>query len=154
MSRFSFRLMPLLQLREQTRDQLALEVGKAVEAIHRVETQILEIDNQLTQLRQHAAATLAEDRPSVDRMLAQGRFDMQLRADRHGLMETLTKLNEELTRRKRRLADAEAEVRQLERLRESQQLAHTEEQLRRNQIEMDERASARFMMARRESMEG
>lgn len=149
MSRFTFRLLPLLKLREQTRDQFALEVGKAVEAITRVEQQVQELDDQLNEIRQHSAKTLAQAQPSVDRMLAQGRFDMQLRADRHGMQQTLHQLNEELNRRRARLADAEAEVKQLERLRDTQQLAHHEELQRRQQIEMDERASARFVIARR-----
>lgn len=149
MKRFVFRFESLLDLRRKDRDTAGGEVGKALEAIRRIDEQTRVLESQRADQRRDAAAALAEAFPSADRMLNQGRFDLQLQAQQVDLVQTRSKLEAELVRRRQVLVQCEAEVRRLERLREIHQETHTHESQRREQAEIDDHASARFMLAAR-----
>ncbi|WP_283432900.1 flagellar export protein FliJ [Neorhodopirellula lusitana] len=160
---FQFRFDSLLQLRERQRDEVGNEVGKANEAIRRVDEQIEQLQQERDQLRAQAAGVIAGQtqtgttdatptRPanlSVDRMLQQGRYDLQLQTEQMSLRQTRGTLMQELDRRQTLLVAAEAEVKKLERLRETRQTEHTKLQLQREQAEADDLTTARMVIARR-----
>lgn len=156
MSRFKFRFDALLDLRARQRDEAGADVGKASEAMDRIESQIADIDQQLRESRDAAASAIASASLSADRMLHQGRFDLQLQAEKQSLQQTLAQLAQELERRRGLLMQCEAEVKRLERLRESQQTQHRTEQARREQAVIDDQAAGRHRMNRihRQSTEG
>jgi len=151
MKSFRFRFAPILEWRCQQRDAAGADVGKAAEAIARVEAQVQQIDQQLQELRQHAGESMLGDSLTVDRMLHHGRYDLQLQAERQALQETRKKLDEELERRRQVLVEAETEVKRLEQLRERQAAEYELRAQQRAQAESDELTSARFLIARRRS---
>ncbi|MEM6777797.1 MAG: flagellar export protein FliJ [Planctomycetota bacterium] len=144
MSRFVFRLESLLELRRRERDEAGVEVGKANEAIDRIELQVADLDRQLRDSRDAAASVMASPGLSPDRMLQQGRFALQLESERHSLVQTLQQLHTELDRRRSILVTCEAEVRRLERHREVRLLEHQRTLQRIQQRSDDDQAASRY----------
>ncbi|TWT83405.1 flagellar biosynthesis chaperone [Planctomycetes bacterium CA13] len=135
--KFHFRFASILDLRRRERDEAGGMVGEANAAIGKVEDQIEAIEQERKQLAIDDAEKRVGD-VSVDRLLARGRYDLQLQADIHELRETRLKLIEELERRQQRLRDAETEVKKFERMMEMDLHHFRNEINRREQIEIDE----------------
>lgn len=150
---FRFRFDSILQLRNRQRDEAGVEVGKANEAIRRIDQQFNELQSQRDDLRRLAAGIIAGDQGhatlSVDRMLQQGRYDLQLQAEQMSLRQTRSTLEDELERRRGILMDAEADVKRYERLRATRQAEYTQAELKREQDESDDLTSARMTIAKR-----
>ena len=157
---FQFRFDSILALRCRERDEAGRELGKANEAIRRVDEQIQELQLKRDEIRKLAAGMFQNDtdgRPersstqsiSVDRVLQQGRYDLQLQAEQIGLRATKETLVKELQRRREVLIDAEAEVKRLERLRETQKIEYRYLELQREQAESDDLTTARLIIAHR-----
>lgn len=159
---FQFRFDSLLSLRARQRDDAGIEVSKALEAISRVDTQIAELQKQRNEIRLLASGMfVSKDGPkdggmegsvahvSVDRVLQQGRYDLQLQAEQMSLRQTKETLARELQRRRDVLIAAEAEVKRLERLRETRKAEHEQTQLKREQDESDDLTIARMIIAKR-----
>lgn len=145
-----FRFASLLQWRERQRDEAGAAVGQALEAIARIEQQRQEILQ--AQVDARASATTARIGViAVDRLIADGRFAVQLELELRGLDETRQQLLEALDQRQQRLVLAEAEVKRFERLRELDREAEHREQQRRDQLSLDEAVTNRYLMQRREA---
>lgn len=149
---FRFRFESLLALHCRRRDELGGELGKASEAIRRVDEQIELLQTQRDELRSQTAGRFASSEQegatqvSVDRMLQEGRYDLQLAAEQNGLRATREKLEVELQRRRGLLIEAEAEVKRLQRLRETQAQQHRQLVLRAEQAEADDLTTARMVI--------
>ena len=143
---FKFRFETLLDLRRRERDQAGAEVGQANEAIRRIDQQREELNQKRIEIRQSASASRL-GRVSVDRLLAAGRYDIQLEADANALNDTRGKLIQELARRQGKLRQAEAELKRFEKLRQQDRERHEAELRRREQAEADDATSRRFAMA-------
>ncbi|MFK8112581.1 MAG: flagellar export protein FliJ [Rubripirellula sp.] len=144
---FLFRFDSILQLRRRQRDEVGSAVGKANEAIQRIDLEIEEIEKE----RIDAAKKAAEGRVgtvSVDSLLSTGRYDLQLQADTNALQETRAKLVQELERRQAALQVAEAELKRFEKLEDNEKKAYQAELLRREQLESDDANSRRFTIQR------
>src|SRR6056297_2525747 len=137
---FQFRFASILDLRRRQRDQVGSELGKANEAIRRIDEQMEMIRQQPTYERVGAV--------QVEGLLAVGRYDMQLQADIGQLDQTRAELVIERDRRQRLLLDAEAEVKRFERLEEIEREAARMQMLRREQADADERSSQAYVLAR------
>ncbi len=145
---FQFRFATLLQLRRRTRDEAGADLGKANEAILRIDEQTESLmAERSVMLEQAGKARIGS--VSIDSILSQGRYDMQLQADMQSLRETRAKLAEELLRRQQRLIEAEADVKRFERLKEHEWKVYRAEQQKLEQAEADESAATRYMMERR-----
>lgn len=136
----SFRFQSLLELRERERDEVGLEVGKVLEAIAQIETQIAEVDRQ-TDLHRHASGGDRTGTISVQGLLDHGRFTMQLIQDRQKLEAARKQLNDEYELRRQRLAVAQAEVKRFDILKDRQTQQERETAKRREQEISDEAAS-------------
>lgn len=145
---FQFRFAALLQLHRRHRDEAGIAVGKANQAIGRIDVEMTQLAERRRQLRNQSSGSRVGE-ISVDRVLAHGRFDSVLLADLHSLRETRGQLEQELQRRKQVLIQAEIEVKRYERLEEKDRRGYVESQQRREQAELDEAASVRFEMGRR-----
>lgn len=152
---FQFRFDSILRLRCRERDDAGVEVGNANEAIRRVQEQINEIQQQRDEIRIESSGLLASGTNSagnatfaVDRILQRGRFDLQLQAEMVALEQTVVSLKQERDRRLDLLVLAEAEVKRIERLRETQQAEYYQDELKREQAEADDMTTARMVIAR------
>lgn len=145
---FRYRFQSILSLRAQQRDEAGAAVGKALEAIHRIDEQMEAIANERELLRDHATRERTGN-VSVDGLLTHGRYDLQLQAQIQSLTTTRAELQRELERRQQTLLDAEAEVKRFERLEERDRLEYRNEQSRREQAESDDAVASRYTLSRR-----
>lgn len=139
----TFRFQSLLELRERERDEVGLEVGKVLEAISKVESQITEIDDLLGRQRQ-ADMRDRTGSVSVQGLLDHGRYSAQLEHDRKQLEVTLGQLTQEYERRRELLAASQAEVRRFEILKDRMHAESLATAKRREQ-EVSDEAAARIM---------
>ncbi|TWU45944.1 flagellar biosynthesis chaperone [Novipirellula aureliae] len=148
MKNFQFRFLSILNLRRRERDEAGGMVGEANAAIAKVQSQIETIEEERRMLSVEEQTTRVGD-ISVDRLLAKGRYDLQLQADIQGLRETLGKLADELDRRQVRLRQAETEVKKFERMMEIDSDRYRNEMDRQEQMELDEMSNRRGAISRR-----
>jgi flagellar FliJ protein len=144
---FQFRFASILQLRRQQRDEAGAAVGQANEAIRRVDDQIKSIGSQRHALREGAGDNRIGS-VSVDTLLADGRYDLQLEADMQALQKTRSELFQELERRQAVLIAAESEVKRFERLEGKERAAFNAEASRREQAAADEATARRYTIER------
>ena len=144
---FQFRFASILMLRRQQRDEAGGIVGKANEAIERIDQQAEAIDEQRKVARSESHR-IREGSVSVDQLLTAGRYEMQLDADLQSLAQTRTQLVQELERRQQLLGAAEAEVKRFEKLEENERIENHAEMTRREQAELDEVTASRFAFRR------
>ncbi len=140
-----FRFASLLQWRERQRDEAGGAVGQAVQAINRIDEQSRELQSQIAEARSLSGQMRVGD-VSVNRLLADGRFAMQLELELRSLAETKTKLSEALVARQAMLAIAEAEVKRFEKLREIDREREAKEAQRREQLSIDEAVTNRYLL--------
>ena len=139
---FKYRFQSILKLRENERDEARGLVAEAYEAIRQIESRREDLTAERTLLGQNTiqrrAGTLL-----MDRLLADGRYDMQLASDDAQLVVAKEKIELELHRRQQVLTNANAAVRQLEILREKEILESDAKQLKIAQRNLDEIAARR-----------
>ena len=145
--KFHFRFAPILQLRQQARDDAGMAMGQAIAAIKRIDEQSSEIETQRQTLRQNDQTRIGN--VSVDSLLAGGRYDLQLLTQLESLAQTKNQLLQELDRRRQALVAAEAEVKRFERLEEKDRQQFVVEQAKREQAELDDATSRKYAMIRR-----
>jgi len=144
--KFQYRFAALLELRRRQRDEAGAAVGQANEAIARIDQQREALNQQRTDLRQQTVPP-REGRLSVDRLLAAGRFDMQLEADERALLHTRGELIQELARRQQKLILAEAELKRFEKLQARERQRFDAELRRREMAESDDATSRRYTLS-------
>ncbi len=134
---FKFRFATVLQLRENERGVARAAMAEAYAALRQVEARRDELVAERSLLDsdslQRRSGTL-----SVDRLLSDGRYERQLAADLTQLKATAEKIEAEITRRQTMLTEANAAVRQMELLKEKEQLAWNELQAKISQANLDE----------------
>ena len=144
---FQYRFASILELRRRQRDDVGAAVGQAHEAIRRVDEQTATIESERRSLRQSSQTQRLGD-VSVDGLLVQGRYDLQLQAQIQSLARTRGELVQELQRRRHALVAAEAEVRRFEKLEEKDRVAFRMATLRREQAESDDANTSRYIIDR------
>lgn len=139
---FKYRFNAILQLRENERDTVRGLVAEAYEALRQIELRREELrserKNHELESSQRRAGTL-----SMDRLLADGRYDLQLAADDAQIVAASQKIEVELQRRQQLLADANAAVRQMEILRDNELASWNTRQAKIAQANLDEIAARR-----------
>jgi len=144
MSRFQFRFEALLRLRENERDAARQEISDAFRALDILEEQQFALEQQRQQLRVDSQQRIARPQFSVDTLLNQGRYDLQLQAEIQAIQKNCATVQREIERRQAKLQAADVEVKRLERLREKQLRDWSIAELAAQQKEFDELASMRF----------
>ena len=122
-------------------------MGKAEEAIQRVDAQIESLSAEQISLRENADAS-RKGAVSVDNLLSKGRYDMQLQAEISTLQQARSQLVQERSRRQKCLVDAEAELKRFEKLEKNDRAAYAAETVRREQAAADDDAGRRHTLTR------
>lgn len=125
------------------------EVADADQAIQILQQQATGIESQRVAAREASSLQRTSPTVSVDRLLNEGRYDLQLVAQLRDLAAQVDKIAGERERRLGKLREANAEVRRLERLKERQQAEWKKNQLAAEQAFLDETATARFLQQSR-----
>ena len=141
MSKFKFRLETLLKLREGIRDERRAALAEAFHAEQLLEGRILEIDGEHSSLREQRSQIASSGDVAVDQLLEIQRYEAILAAELKTLAGQREMLETEITRRREATAEADQEVRVLEKLRERQQQRHDSQEELKLLKELDEFAS-------------
>ncbi len=141
MSQFRFRLASLLRLREATRDERRAELAHAYQAdqalADRQQGLLGAIDDNRRRLRLAARPGTV----NVDHLLGGHRHELLLIAQKELVDRQRQQLLAEIDRRRERLAEADREVKALEKLRERQQGRFISARNQREQKLLDEVAA-------------
>jgi len=140
MAKYKFRLATLLRLRENTRDERRAELAEAYRADNLLKERIGNIDSEMDALKSRQQATAAPGAVNVDLLVESQRYEISLRAEKTHFQQQRKTIAEEIDRRQQRLIEANREVRVLEKLRETQENRHREEEERQEAKVLDEAA--------------
>lgn len=144
---FHFRFATLLELRRRQRDEAGAALGQAHEAIRRIDEQVELIRLERLDLRSNGGPSRT-GLLSVDRLLVQGRYDLQLEARIESLKRTREELNQEVQRRLSALVTAETEVKRFEKLEQRDRALDQQERLRYEQAAIEDAISCRSILER------
>ena len=141
MSKFKFRLSTLLRLRETTRDECRTELAQAYRADEIVEREQERLAAELAELENESRSAASPGELDVDRLLETRRYSSVLNAQRKHAAGQRDVIAEEIERRRRKLVEANREVRVLEELRDRQLHRHRDNENRLEIKALDEVAA-------------
>jgi flagellar protein FliJ len=141
MGKFKFRLATLLRLREVTRDECQTQLAQAYRADEIVEHEQERIKTELAELENESRSAASPGELDVDRLLEARRYGLVLGAQQRNATAQREAIAEEIERRRRKLVEANREVRVLEELRGKQQERHRESESRLEVKALDEVAA-------------
>jgi flagellar export protein FliJ len=142
MTKFSFRLKTLLRLRQAGRDERRAELAQACQAEEILRKEGRQLATELEELAQRCRAKSSPGRVDVDTLLDARRYELVLRAGSQRLDQQLQAVAAEIQRRRAALAEADREVRVLEKLRQKQYDRHRDE-MNRQEIKLLDEVAAR-----------
>ncbi len=144
MSRFVFRLASLKHLRENTRDERREELAQAYQAEQILNEQLNQIEREIGSLRDMARTKAQPGKINVDSLIGAHRHELLLDAQRREHVERGKLIGAEIERRRVLVAQADTDVRVLERLEAKKNLQHMEKEEKKETRFMDEIAGNRF----------
>jgi flagellar export protein FliJ len=133
-----FRLATLLKLREATRDERRGALAEAFRAEAVLAENIRGVDEELASLAGDYRQATLPGRIDVDRLLDHQRREALLAAQKSEYLRQRELVLAEVERRREALAQADRDVRMLEKLREKQALADAEDAARAAAKQLDE----------------
>ena len=145
MSAFTFRLAPVLRLREATRDERRGQLAEALRLEAELSERIAHVESDLNLAVRAAQAAASPGTVNVDRLIDAGRYELTLRGERHQMQLQMQALGDEIERRRAVLAAADRDVRVLEKLREHQLERHEADERKREQRVLDEAGLRNFV---------
>ncbi len=138
MNGFKFRLATLKKLREAIRDQRRAELGEALRAEAILEEQITALDRAMQSMLEECRAASGPGPVDVDRLTQAHLHSLLLEGQKRFLEHHRQQLAEEIQRRRDVLAQADREVRILERLEAKYAHRHQRRQLHQEIRHLDE----------------
>jgi len=139
---FKYRFDAVLKLREEERNAARAMIAEANEALRQIEERRQQLADERSQLT--LSSTVRRSGPlSMDRLLADGRYDRQLAADDTQMLAAKEKIEIELERRQQALVIANVAVRQIEILRDKDVALWVAAQEKIAQSNLDEIAARR-----------
>ena len=144
----SFRLEPMLKLREQTRDERRRELAPAYEAQRILEDQLAEISSEQETSLRHTRRLAAPGELSVEGLLNSRRYESQLKSRVAELQQQMSQVLAEVERRRILLMEADRDVKVLEKLREREREQQVETARKREGKQLDEAALRGYLRER------
>ena len=143
MASFQFRLATLLRLREAWRDERRTHLADAQRAEQLILERLAAIDEELSASRRQYVDAARSHTMNVDLLTDLARYEMILKAQRQSADQQRQAVVAEVQKRRAALVAADRDVRVLEKLRETQQQRHGEEEALREFKRLDELAVLR-----------
>ena len=141
---FTFRLDPLITLRDNILKECQSELAKAYSARRILEEAMQEVEKQLTEgIATARKLTQAGQKVQVDYLLGIRRQEMFLRANQNDLMQKMKIVDEEIERRRLAVVTANKELKIVEKLKEKRYEKYLEEESKKEMKMMDEIAGNR-----------
>jgi flagellar protein FliJ len=141
MSRFHFRLEPLLKLRESRRDECRAALAEAFRVDEVLRKQFDGLERDLAALREYCRTKSAPGGVDIDRLVEAQRYELVTRSQQRSIVQQRETVAAEIERRRQALVEADREVRVLEKLRERQAEQHRREEELREAKRLDEVAT-------------
>lgn len=143
MNKFQFQFETLQRLREAARDERRGHLAEALRAEEILLERMREVNTEVEEFT--SQFRLPETGPiQVDQILEGQRYELLLRGELKTLEAQQEQVEAEISNRREALTEADRHVRVLEKLRERQEKKHRQEQMRREQRELDEIAGQRW----------
>lgn len=120
MARFRFRLETLLKVRKERRDQLREDLAKANQAATILAAQRQEILAELETTVEEMRREQLQSSPTVDRIIENRRYGALLKIHVATIEDQARQIAEEVEKRRQALANADRDVRVIEKLKEKQ----------------------------------
>ncbi|MGD9126218.1 MAG: flagellar export protein FliJ [Planctomycetia bacterium] len=143
MAKFKYRLKPLLQIRETTRDERRSELAQAQRADDILHNRQTTIEQQRHELLESTRDSIRPGQVNLDHLINCQRYDRMLEGEGQMILEQRQQVGQEIERRHAILVEANRDVRILEILREKQLLRHQKEEQRQETKTLDEVAIQR-----------
>lgn len=118
MTTFTFRLQPLMKLREAERDRCREELADAYRAEQILNDRQQAIHQEIEETQQVSRQKSGPGRIEVDGLLNTHRYELMLTAQLQQIATQRKKVEEEIERRRHALIKADQDLRMLEKLRE------------------------------------
>ncbi len=144
MKAFSFRLESLLQLRESSREKALISYAKSINARQKIEVELHNLNDVLTKLHKDITMQRTSSLEGFTDQSFQNSMDStkQQILNFHGKLEDAKKI--ELSKKKIFLA-ADGSLQSILRLKDKQSIAHLSTQLKKEERELDDIISSRFV---------
>lgn len=144
MKAFSFRLESLLQLREDSREKALIGYAKSINARQKIEVELNALNEMLTKLHKDITLQRTSSLEGFTDQSFQNSMDStkQQILNFHGKLEDAKKI--ELSKKKIFLA-ADGSFQSILRLKDKQSIAHISSQLKKEERELDDIISSRFV---------
>jgi flagellar export protein FliJ len=149
MARSTFRLQPLLKLREAARDRCREELAHAYQADQLLHDRQQAIVRDMEHNRKRTYVHSLPGQIDVDGLLSAHRYELLLTTQLRQLAHQREKVGQEIERRRQALVQADREVRILEKLRTRHALARRQREEREELRQLDEVALRRSGLTRR-----
>ncbi len=143
MTKFTFRLATLLKIRRAARDERRAQLAQAYEADATLQSEQDRLAELTTEIARHYQAASGPGVIDVDRLLEMQRHDLFLRAQIQHIRKQREAVAAEIERRRAVLAEANRQVKVLEKLEDRQLERHRDEESRREIKQLDEVAMIR-----------
>ncbi len=148
MSRYRFSLQPIRRLRQAHRDVQRERLGEALHAANVLESQETTVQAELEQLRQARRGAMQREALDVNRLLDTQRYELLMQGQLQIVRNQQQTIAQEVDRRRAALAEAEQQVRVLDKLDERRQAEWHREELRREEVLLGEIATQRHWRER------
>ena len=140
---FTFRLKPLQKIRENVRRERQAELAKALEAEAVVREKIESLVDEIAATKEDGRKQASEGRINVDFLVGLRRHEAYLLAQKQEAEQKLEQVLTEVERRRLAVAEADKEVKIMEKLHEKLKDKYDAEQTAKEIVEFDEIASQR-----------
>ncbi|HBE66815.1 MAG TPA: flagellar export protein FliJ [Planctomycetaceae bacterium] len=140
MSKFQFRLLAIIKLRERERDDAAEQYRKSLLAIEKLGQQIAELEAEIAQQMQ-AQTEASQGHLSPDHILAAQRYQHRLSQQIQSLQQTIAQIEPERDRRRQILIKKEQDLKAIEKVQAKRLAEFTAAELAREQAGLDQWAS-------------
>ncbi|TWT77220.1 flagellar biosynthesis chaperone [Posidoniimonas polymericola] len=137
MSAYRFRLEPVRRLREARRDELRGQLADAFRAAEVVSGERQKVLQELRVIRAREQAIARDTNLSISSMVEHQRYELVLQGQAAALAEKLKLVEDEVERRRQLVAEADREVRTLDKLEDRQRETHRVDQQRAEAKAMD-----------------
>lgn len=148
MSKFRFRLAPLLKIRENIRAERQTELSKAYEAARIVEEKLEKIRSDLIACVEEGRQSILAGKISIDFLLSMRRHEAHLLTQQAEARNQLQQIQVEIERRRAAVIEADRDVKVLEKLREKLKERHIKEEALADLKQLDETAGQRSARVR------
>lgn len=146
--RYQFRLESIRRLRQEHRDAMRQRLGEAIHAAQLLEQHRGETEREIEGLKTARRQALQVPSPDVNRLLDFQRYELLVQAQLQALAQQQKTLSEEVERRRSVLAEAEQQVRVLDKLDERRRQEHHQEELRQEELVLNEVATQMYLRKR------